>query len=606
MDEKYLTLKLVISDLPDEQAKEEQKEPAKPRSKRYRSRVEQSPLGASSGSGWDFEVTPELRDSIDSFIRKMPGVDLNKADVRSMGQRLFSLFLKEGPVGDKYRACMEQTSEQSNPKVRLRLAITIVAKDMWKIPWEYLHDGKEFLVRNNHSIIRVIDELPEQQTAYSPIKRLLIAIANPLKNDLFKPFDAQGHLDQLKTRLDLLRGVKTETLMPAVRSSLETKIRDGNFDAIYFLGHGTFSNDDEGQLILEDDNGDIDPLTATEFKEFLTRTPGGKNVRFVYLNSCSTSKTDSANVFAGVAQKLMLQRAVDCAVAMQTNVQQKAALNIAVGFFDELLRGSAPEQALSLARGKALDNHSFGIPVIFSSLGGPEELDKNRIAHLLSASPLESTFGFVLPNFRFGVPIDINDKTEYKLQPEPKYFYPGETFACRDMEAAWAVLRLVTQVGSSDNIRLLTASSDLDEPYTHCFLFGSKSNDIVSTVLKNYSATFRFDYDPSDYPGHWVLRDADNVDVVHKILDPHSRPQGDYEKAEDIGVIEKIVEEDKVFFLFSGLGDRATRGCGLYFYKYWRKILQEFGNGSFKMILKFPGGKLSVPTRISRSKGTEF
>ena len=592
MDEKYLTIKLVISDLGGN---------------RYRSRIEQSPLGASSGSGWDFELTQADRDQIANFVRKMPTTDLGDADVIAVGEKLFKLVLPKGSdVGQKYKDCLALTRVKSQPKQRLRIAIAVVAKDLWSFPWEYLHDGDGFLVRRNHTIIRVIDELAEQKAPYVPIRRLLIAVANPTDTSTFVPFDAKKHLDELKSRIGALAGLKSEILEGATRSSLEKKIRDGNFDAIYFLGHGTFSKQSEGHLILENGKSGVDPYSAYDLSEALTNTTGGESVRFIYLNSCATAKTDEEHGFAGVAQRLMLAQAVDSAVAMQTNVQQEAALNMAIAFFDELLRGNTVEQALSLARGKANDSHSFGVPVIFSSLAGPEELERNRIAHLLSANFTQSIFGFVLPNFRFGVPIDNDDKTEYQLQPTPGYFYPGETFSVRDMEAAWGVLRLVMQVAIPDQIKLMTTSGDLDETCTHWFLFGSKSNKIVEGVLKNYSPTFEFDYSPVDQPGCWVLRDADNPGIIHKILDPHKQKSSAYEEAEDIGVIEKIVQDDKVFFLFSGLGDRATRGCGLYFYKNWRKLLQESGNGSFKMILKFPGGKLSIPKRVSRKKGTEF
>src|SRR5262249_44611721 len=160
---------------------------------------------------------------------------------------------------------------------------------------------------------------------------------------------------ELGERLDALKGLKYEVLMPATSTTLEKKIRDASFDTVYFLGHGVFTPDQEGQLVLETDQNEPAPLDASDLAQWLTNPDGDQRVRFFYLNSCATSKTDAANAFAGVAQRLMRDGEIDAAVAMQTNVQQTAALEIAVGFFDELLRGKAPEQALSLARNKASD-----------------------------------------------------------------------------------------------------------------------------------------------------------------------------------------------------------------------------------------------------------
>jgi len=593
MDQKYLTIKLALSKVGEN---------------RYRSRIERSPLGASKGSGFDFELTQNDWDAINDFIKKMPGVDLRAIDVKTMGNKLYSLAFGS-EVGGKYKECLTLTkSGRRSP--RIRLAISVVNEDLLRIPWEYLHDGNEFLLRQNHTIIRVIDELTEGRAPYCPIKRLLIAIANPgsqdPKNSDFTPFDADQHKTELEKRLESFAGFTSEILMPATRVELESKIRDGNFDALYFLGHGTFSDPQEGQLILETEENKDDPLDPGELSSWLSNTSGGQSIRFVYLNSCATSQTDPENVFAGVAQRLMLGGDIDAAVAMQTKVQQKAALEVALAFFDEMLRGSVPEQALALARFKARDHHSWGIPVIFSSIAGPEELERNRIAALLSADS-ESSFAFVLGNFRMGVPVVTAGDKEYTLSPVVSYCYPGETFSVRDTRSAFDVLRLVSQIADPSRIHLRTAT-DLEEgpQCTHWFLFGSKSNSKVAYMLKNYSTSFQFDYDPLDNPGCWMLKDLE-MEIDYLLQSPNTSKRGEYDTSEDFGIIEKVVDDGKVFFLVAGLGDRATRGCGWYLYEKWKELFDEFGNKSFRIILRFPAGlEFKDAKRISRQSALLF
>lgn len=622
MGEKYLTIKLTLTQL--NKVKPEQIEKAQ-----YRARIEQSPLGASRGPGWDFKLNAKDWEMINKFIARMPTKTLSKPDVIKLGQKLFSLIFKVNDengnvVLDKYNQCLGRLTDG----VRLRLAIAILAEPLVSIPWEYLHDGNGFLLQN-HLIVRIIDELAERKAPFGPIQRVLVAIANPgsehpEEESDFAPFDAHKHKGEL-VRLLTLAGMVADTdyeVITATRPELERKLRDEPFDALYFIGHGIFTPDLEGQLILENSQNGVDPLDASELAQWLSNPSGDHRVRFAYLNSCSTAKTDSpnpsspaktvsANPFAGVAQRLMRDGDVDAVVAMQTNVEQTAALDIAVGFFDELRRGKSPENAMALARKKAGDAHSWGVPVIYSYLGGPEEFDKNRIACLLSADIVKSSYGLFLPTFVYGIPTENAKQVKVSMEPPDSYNYKGDTLALKDTEAAWDVIRLVTRIAPSEKIELWRVNDYSQAECSHWLFFGSKSNKIVESFVKepSYSSSFRFYYKNHPNPQYskqWVLEDVNYDHRLYPIDDPSSDESGEYEKKEDIGIIEKIIDRKagRVFFLISGLGDRATRGCGNYFYENWEDLLEEFGGKQFGIILRFPGGlEYNFPRRINRETG---
>jgi hypothetical protein len=285
---------------------------------------------------------------------------------------------------------------------------------------------------------------------------------------------------------------------------------------------------------------------------------------------------------------------VDAVVAMQTDVEQTAALAIAVSFFEELQlrRHNSHEEALALARFKGGDAHSWGVPVIYSYLSGPEDFDKNRLAYFLSTTPGRDSYGIFVPTFVFGALVG-EIKGKIKLDPPQKYFYPGETIAREDMESGLDVIRLLTQIVPSEAIKLWRTTDQKDAPCSHWFLFGSRSNKIVKSVLSNkrYSPRFEFDYAPDGQRGKWMLKDT-TLTQAHYINNPHKGKKGEYDEKDDIGVIEKIVSRElgRVFFLLSGLGDRATRGCGRYLYDHWQDLLVEFGDSPFGIVLKFPGG----------------
>jgi len=599
MAEEYLTVKLTLAQL-------NQVKPEKIATALYRSRIEQSPLGASRGPGCDFKIGAKDWAKINDFIARMPTASIGESEVRDLGRKLFSLVFGEDVLA-KYNQCLGKLKEG----VSLRLAISIQAENLATIPWEYMHDGAGFLLQSKHSIVRVADELPEKRAPFGPIGRLLVAIANPGKKNPedadFVPFDDRAHEQKLVERLDKT-DIKYEILNPCTRQALKDKITSGSFDAFYFAGHGVFTPNAEGQLILEDDKNGEDPLKAALLAQWLSNPDDGKSnhrIRFVYLNSCSTAKSTSANAaatkgasfnpFAGVAQRLMRDGQVEAVVAMQADVVQTAAFDMAVAFFEELkLRKSkSPEEAMLLARFEGGGSHSWGVPVIYSYLSGPEDFAKNRLAYFLSAQPDKSTYGLFLPSFIFGVPTE-EVSAKLKLAPSPPYSYKGDTLALEDMKSGLDVIRLLSPLVSPEELRLWRAMDQPEADCTHWFLFGSRSNKIVQNVLgiKDYSPRFEFDFKPAGLRGKWAVKDTKcNPTQIYSIKAPNKGKKGEYQKHDDIGVIEKIVSTKLgyVFFLLSGLGDRATRGCGWYLYKNWDSLLREFGNAPFGIVLKFPG-----------------
>jgi hypothetical protein len=608
MAEEYLTLKVTLTPL---------------QKGRYRSRIEQSPLGASVGPGCEFSITPKFKKEIESFVARMPGGGFRREELYSFGSKLFKLIFS-GAVEDKYIACLAVAKQKD---ARLRLALAILAEPLLTVPWEYLYDEdhqKGFFIPN-HSIIRVIDELEERKAPFQPIRKLLVAIANP-NSPIYRKFDAAAHLKNLTELFKRLK-IETEILMPATRGALEARLRDEPFDAFYFVGHGRLlppapgGTHSMGQLVLEregsspEETDTTDHLDATELAGWINLNPSDSGkLRFIYFNSCSTAATDGANSFAGVAQRLMLDGSITAVVAMQTDVQQTAALNMAEAFFGELKRGQSPELALTLARTKSKDSHSWGVPVMYSYLQGPEEFDKNRLACLFSDDLEKSSYGMVLPTFIFGV-----SPTAYRLgtvkvtiDPPNSYNYKEKTFALKDTEAAWDVISLVAKVVPPERIDLYHIDNYSKE-CTHLFFFGSKSNDIVASLVKEPSnkSSFRFYYgnhpDPK-YAQQWVLEDKAYGLPPYTLDDPSQGKAGDYEKKEDIGIIEKIIDSDgaarRVYFLISGLGDRATRGCGWYLYHCWERLLEEFGGGPFAILLRFPGGQdYDFARRVNRETG---
>jgi hypothetical protein len=313
-----------------------------------------------------------------------------------------------------------------------------------------------------------------------------------------------------------------------------------------------------------------------------------QSVRFVYLNSCSTAKSSHDNQFAGVAQRLLLDGDVAAVVAMQTDVAQKAALDIAKGFFQALRRGVSPERAMISSRLKAPDAHSWGVPVVYTYLAGPEEFDNNRIACLLNVGAADR-FALLLPTFVLGALVRDDMSSADIVKTNTNTFtgtliYRGPTFAETDVLAVWEVLRLLSRIAPPEAIQWFEAHDPPKEKFSHWFLFGSRSNETLASMIDGFTPKVRF-----TYAERWCLHDL-STNRVFGIDDPSKSK--DYAKHDDYGAIEKVrvPENETTFFLISGLGDRATHGCAWYLASNWEKLLEKYGGSDFRVLLKFIGG----------------
>ncbi len=587
MEERYLTLKLTVSEL---------------RKERYRSRIDSSPMGASDGSGSDFPLSAA---QVKEWAAQAPGGEAPTRNVlETVGKNLFGLIFK-GHVREKYRECVVAAQERN---ARLRIGLAVLPSSLTAVPWEYLHDGHSFLIKAGHLIVRLIDTLPEKPAYFQPIRRLLVVIANPTKEpELYHPFEADVHREEL---MHSLGPITAKVLMNRGKDELMNALRDTESDALYFVGHGRYGETLGGQLVLVDPDGAPVYFDA----ETLAGAVRESKIRFVYLNSCSTAATGLTTPFSGVAQQLMLNGNVDAVVAMQTPVTQRAGLKIAQGFFDEVWRGSSPELALARARISADDNfYSWGIPVIYTYLGGSDDLVRNQIACLISAEIGKSRYGMILPAFGMGLhldgvgEVDVKQGGTYvfpanpgpitvKVEPPPPmtFVFPGDTHAREDVESVVDVFGLLSRIADPAEISILD-STDQRSDVTHWFLFGSRSNKIVASLLTNYSERFRFDYGKK-WPGKWSLEEVSaegNEPVVHSVDAPSGLGKLEYAEREDFGIIEKIVDppSNRVFFIIAGLGSRATRGCGWWLAMNWGELVREFGAQGFGIVLRFPGGQ---------------
>jgi DNA polymerase III delta prime subunit len=251
----------------------------------------------------------------------------------------------------------------------LRIHLRLEAPELAGLPWEYLCDKQEdcFLaVSPETPLVRYVPMPHQAQTmAVRPPLRVLVVLSSPhglptldvdaegrLVRDALSSWCEQGRVEVRV--LDQAHVVEVNRVMSAFRPHV-----------FHFVGHG--QQDSQGSyVILEDEQGQPQPMGARTFREFFLGIP---EARLVVLNACYLASDRSSGLLAGFAPNL-LRRNLSAVVAMQSPIMDQTALVFTREFYRYLALGCSVEEALTEARRSILleepgAGFEWGVPVLF-------------------------------------------------------------------------------------------------------------------------------------------------------------------------------------------------------------------------------------------------
>ncbi len=172
----------------------------------------------------------------------------------------------------------------------------------------------------------------------------------------------------LQSDPNLAGKIELEILEDATLSALQSKLRSNSYHVFHFIGHGTYSHDDDtGYLLFEGKNEKPELVPGHILGNLLgDHYP----MRLVFLNACegATVSATDGDPFRGVATSLV-QRNLPAVIAMQSEITDRAAVQLAADFYAALAANYPVDAALAEAR-KALDYHfpgslEWGKPVLY-------------------------------------------------------------------------------------------------------------------------------------------------------------------------------------------------------------------------------------------------
>ncbi len=313
----------------------------------------------------DFRIAALSSSSRTRHVRPVQEVDT----VRNFGQVLFDALF-HGQVLSLYDASRKQASD-ANKGLRLRLSVQ--ADELVVVPWEYLFDvrhGDYICLNSLTPIIRHLTVLqPMEPLTIQPPLRILGMVCVPRDQQSLDVVAEQKRLQEAIKPLEDNGLVKLEWVRGSTWRDLRDALKPDIWHIFHFIGHGGFEK--EGFLYLTDSEGREDPLPAVELARLLANH---KALKLVVLNACEGGKSSAQDPFSGVAATL-IRSGIPAVLAMQYEISDRAAIELAREFYGALAENRPVESALTEARiaiaHELRGTIEWGVPVLFMhSTGG--------------------------------------------------------------------------------------------------------------------------------------------------------------------------------------------------------------------------------------------
>ena len=260
--------------------------------------------------------------------------------LEKMGKELATALFSK----DIQRIYRDSLSRVSGKPLRLFFyseegAPPLVSMIPWECVFEYVLQDEEHLGLSQ--FVSVARYVPKGDA--SPLKvegklRILAVAPNPYKSET--PLNVERELELLdsiaKQRPD---AIEFFSLPNAQWGKFQEELRDRKPHVLIYLGHGSIKSN-KSYLLFQSADGRSDPIPMTSFEAVLKPEVVG-NLRVVMLSACRTGVAASEDPFDSAAGRL-IQIGIPAVVAMQSKVEDAAAKEFCLRFFNYLLQPQHP------------------------------------------------------------------------------------------------------------------------------------------------------------------------------------------------------------------------------------------------------------------------
>lgn len=286
-----------------------------------------------------------------------------------------------GKVGECYNNSLDE-AKKNGKGLRICLRFDENAQIIAALPWEFLHDGNDFLVTNKNTLIsRFPGGISKIKLApLESVLRMLVVVSSPDDKNI-TPLNTELEQEVILEAVDKLHRehkIDVDFTEDATFETIKGYLIENDYHIVHFTGHGRYDEDKHtGYLVLENENGKAREMDNSAIADLLK----GQNVRLVVLSACQSGKTSNMKAYADLASNLAKEN-IPAVVAMQYSIFDLSATKFASTFYQAVTYGRPVDLALTEARivmkhSEKSNGMDFATPVLY--LSDPECVAVNRI-----------------------------------------------------------------------------------------------------------------------------------------------------------------------------------------------------------------------------------
>lgn len=265
-------------------------------------------------------------------------------DLKRQGQDLFNWFNQH----TQGRLAQLRHTAQA---LALRIGIQAGANDLGlrHLPWELLHDGKQFWCADELHLFTPIRLASAHQHTWQAAKRQLQILFMASS-----PEDVKPVLDFEAEEAGILKATEQKPLALHVEESgslqgLAERLHDMSEapDVIHLSGHAELPQNSEAVFLLENDEGFLQKATAAQLAKELIHAD--RVPRLLFLSGCETGKSDLNRHVLSFAERLV-QAQVPVVLGWALPVGDVAASQAAAVLYEKLAIGLGIAEAVAATR----------------------------------------------------------------------------------------------------------------------------------------------------------------------------------------------------------------------------------------------------------------
>jgi tetratricopeptide (TPR) repeat protein len=275
--------------------------------------------------------------------------NLEEKFVKELGIKLFNLLFSN--IKELLHKCLDKSDH-------LDVILNVRDPLLNEIPWELCYDPDYNLFLGADpqcSLVRKDREITETFRKIDYPLRILVIVSSPM--DLDKKDEYQPDPDEIEDLMNPLKKlvekgmVTLDFLERASVKHIQDALKKG-YHIVHFVGHGFYSKDKTGYLIIEDKDRNTKMLEGKEVAHLFGTNPP----QLIILTACESSPL----VFLFPPEK------IPAVLAMQYTVLKDIAHEFVDRFYSLLVAGDSVAQAVSEARSAVLLEEGVGNPGWFT------------------------------------------------------------------------------------------------------------------------------------------------------------------------------------------------------------------------------------------------